>query len=72
LIGGRDGDRECRPQERRTAGRLKMAEQVARLLGSCVAEIADALISVGLCANDLIGILNASARYPQGSRAGRT
>ena len=41
-VGRRDGDRERRPQERRTARGLQIGEQVARVLRALVGAVGDA------------------------------
>ena len=48
------------------AGRLEIGEEVPRLLGALVAEVRDALVAVGLGADDLVGILDTAANQAEG------
>jgi hypothetical protein len=65
LVGCGDGDRKRRAQERRFARGLQVGEQIPRLLRALVAEVADALLARGLCAHDLVGVLDLATRDPQ-------
>ena len=66
LIGRAHGDCERRPQERGTARRLQMRQQVPRLLGALVPQVGDSLVPVRLGPHDLIGILDPATSNPQG------
>ena len=70
-VGGGDGHRETRAQQRRVAGRLQVPQQVASGLRALIALVAGPLVAVVLGAQDLVGVLDAPPHEPHGRPVGQ-
>src|SRR5258708_2853246 len=66
-----DGDADRRAQEGRPARCLQVSEQISRLPGALITEVACALLPSGLRAQDLVGILDLATSQSQGEFVGK-
>ena len=71
LARGPDRDHERRSEQRGATGGLEIGQQVPRLLGALEAEVRGALLPLGLRTQDLVSVLNPTARDPDRQLVGQ-